>query len=109
MPSHHVVPCHAPYIYIPAVSRPVLLCHVNSANGMLTMLNVIYNLCLFFVVPLNMNWNGNTRHRTTSAYSKVVAIAKAAGVADARWVQAMKNILWGMPNANYNCLRRVLA
>ncbi|CAM9584269.1 unnamed protein product [Laminaria digitata] len=40
-----------------------------------------------------------------SAYSKVVAIAKAAGVADARWVQAMKNILWSIPNVNYNCLR----
>ncbi|CBJ29572.1 similar to Rho GTPase activating protein 24 [Ectocarpus siliculosus] len=40
-----------------------------------------------------------------SAYSKVIAIAKAAGVADARWVQAMKSILWGIPIANYNCLR----
>ncbi|CAM9812553.1 unnamed protein product, partial [Ectocarpus fasciculatus] len=40
-----------------------------------------------------------------SAYSKVIAIAKATGVADARWVQAMKSILWGIPIANYNCLR----
>ncbi|CAM9958348.1 unnamed protein product, partial [Hapterophycus canaliculatus] len=40
-----------------------------------------------------------------SVYGKVVAIAKATGVADDRWVQAMKNILWAIPNANYNCLR----
>lgn len=56
-----------------------------------------------------MGWDGNASFRITSAYSKVVAIAKAAGVADARWVQAMKNILWSIPNANYNCLRRVSA
>lgn len=42
-----------------------------------------------------------------SAYDKVIAIAKAAGVADDRWVQAMKSILWAIPNANYNCLRCV--
>lgn len=64
-------------------------------------------------MPLHTNanayGNGNASLGTSSAYSKVVAIAKAAGVADARWVQAMKNILWSIPNANYNCLRRVLA
>eukprot|EP00903_Cladosiphon_okamuranus_P021819 g20063.t1 len=40
-----------------------------------------------------------------SAYDKVIMIAKAAGVADGRWVQAMKTILWGIPNVNYNCLK----
>ncbi|CAM9326296.1 unnamed protein product, partial [Sphacelaria rigidula] len=40
-----------------------------------------------------------------SAYDKVVAIAKAAGAPDERWVQAMKGVLWSIPIANYNCLR----
>ncbi|CAM9341000.1 unnamed protein product [Scytosiphon promiscuus] len=40
-----------------------------------------------------------------SVYGKVVAVAKATGGADAQWVQAMRSILWSIPNANYNCLR----
>ncbi|CAM9396264.1 unnamed protein product [Ascophyllum nodosum] len=41
-----------------------------------------------------------------SVYSKVVAIARAAEGPDTRWLQAMRTILWEIPNTNYKCLRR---